>query len=84
MRYEIEHVSRYTYAVPARYCVMRLCLKPRGDGGQRLLRFEVTTDPAATVNAETDVFDNARHVLNLHREHASACHFSVVLDRDSS
>ena len=70
IRYEIQHHSRYTYAAPARYCVMRLCLKPRGDDGQRLLRFEVTTDPAATVSAEIDAFGNARHVLNLHREHA--------------
>ena len=70
-RYEIEHISRYAYTAPARYCVMRLCLKPRGDGGQRLLSFGIATDPSANLNAETDVFDNARHVLNLHREHAS-------------
>ena len=28
IRYQIEHESRYTYAVPARFCVMRLCLQP--------------------------------------------------------
>ena len=71
VRYEIEHLSRYTYATPARSCVMRLCLKPPGDAGQRLLRFEIATDPAATINAETDAFGNTRHVLNLHREHAA-------------
>ena len=49
---------------------MRLCLKPRGDGGQRLRQFEVATEPSATVSAETDAFGNTRHVLNLHREHA--------------
>ena len=70
-RYEIEHVSRYAYTVPARYCVMRLCLKPRGDGRQRLLSFGVATDPSANLNAETDAFCNTRHVLNIHREHAA-------------
>ena len=70
-RYEIEHISRYAYTAPARYCVMRLCLKPRGDGRQRLLNFGVATDPSANLNAETDAFGNTRHVLNIHREHAA-------------
>ncbi len=71
VRYEIEHESRYSYTAPARSCVMRLCLKPRGDGGQRLVRFAVSTDPSSTLNVETDAFGNTRHVLNLHREHAA-------------
>ena len=70
VRYQVEHESRYTYTAPARSCVMRLCLEPRGDGGQRLLQFEVATEPSATVSAETDAFGNTRHLLNLHREHA--------------
>ena len=69
IRYVIEHESRYTYAAPARYCVMRLCLKPGADARQRLLSFDVATEPAATVNAETDAFGNTRHLLNLHRPH---------------
>ncbi len=69
IRYRIEHVSRYTYAAPARYCVMRLCLQPLDGDRQRLSHFEVATEPAATINAETDAFGNARHVLNLHRQH---------------
>ena len=69
IRYAIEHESRYTYAAPARYCVMRLCLKPGADARQRLLSFDVATEPAATVNAETDAFGNTRHLLNLHRPH---------------
>ena len=50
---------------------MRLCLKPRGDGRQRLLNFGVATDPSANLNPETDAFGNTRHVLNIHREHAA-------------
>ena len=69
IRYEIEHESRYTYTAPAHYCVMRLCLQPCHDARQRLLSFDVATEPAATVNAETDGFANSRHLLNLHRRH---------------
>ena len=69
-RYEIRHESRYTYTVPAQSCVMRLCLKPRVDGGQRLSRFEIQTEPVASINPETDAFGNSRHMLSLHREHA--------------
>ena len=69
--YEIEHVSRYTCAAPAQSCVMRLCLKPIGDGRQRLLRFGIATDPVASLNAETDGFGNTKHVLNIHRQHSA-------------
>ena len=69
IRYEIEHVSRYAYSEPANYSVMRLCLKPRADIQQRLLSFDVSTDPPAAASAETDPFGNTRHVLNLHQPH---------------
>ena len=68
-RYEIEHVSRYFYNVPVRNSVMSLCLMPRDDGGQRLLRFSVSTDPLASMNSETDSYGNTKHVLNIHRQH---------------
>ena len=69
MRYEIEHVSRYLYTAPVQRCMMSLCLQPRDDGGQRLLHFEVSTDPPAPLSYETDAFGNTKHVLNVHREH---------------
>ena len=68
-RYEISHVSRYLYASPVRGCVMSLYLKPRDEPGQRLLRFEIATNPLSSMNSETDCFDNTKHVLNIHREH---------------
>ena len=69
VRYGIEHVSRYRYATPARQCVMLLCLKPREDRGQRLLRFAIETQPPARLNPEADCFGNTRHVLDVHRTH---------------
>ena len=68
-RYEIEHVSRYLYTKPVRDCVMSLCLKPRDDSRQRLLRFEAATAPPSPLNSELDCFGNTKHVLNIHREH---------------
>ena len=70
-RYEITHVSRYSYSVPVRGCVMALCLKPRDDAEQRLLDFDITTAPPSSMNSETDSFGNTKHVLNIHREHES-------------
>ena len=50
--FAIEHVTRYNYASPVIGCVMSLCLKPRDDAGQRLLAFDIKTDPPAPVNEE--------------------------------
>lgn len=65
----IEHVTRYHYSSPVIGCVMSLCLKPCDDAGQRLLEFDIETDPPAPVNEERDSFGNTKHVLNVHREH---------------
>ena len=67
--YEIKHTTRYQYTSPRRHCVLSLCLKPRHDEAQRLLSFDVTTDPPAPLNSETDFFGNTKQVLNIHREH---------------
>lgn len=67
--YDIEHVTRYRYSSTVSGCLMSLCLEPRQDAGQRLVRFAIETDPPARMNAETDSFGNTKHVLNIHREH---------------
>ena len=69
VRYEIEHISRYCYTAPVQQCVMLLCLEPRKGRGQRLLDFEIETQPSASLTRETDCFGNARHLLDLHRAH---------------
>ena len=69
--YQIEHVSRYTYSAPIRHCMLSLCLRPRSDAQQRLLTFDLATDPPAAFNGETDSFGNTKHVLNVHGEHCS-------------
>ena len=69
VRYEIEHISHYSYTAPVQQCVMLLCLEPRQDRGQRLLDFEIETSPPANLNRETDCFGNTRHLLDLHQTH---------------
>lgn len=69
VRYEIEHLSHYSYTAPVQQCVMLLCLEPRQDRGQRLLDFEIETQPPANLNRETDCFGNTRHLLDLHQMH---------------
>ena len=67
--YDIQHLSRYRYARGPKQCVMMLCLKPQNDRGQRVLNFEIQTDPPAPLTSEQDCFGNTRHVFNLHCEH---------------
>ena len=69
VRYEIEHISHYSYTAPVQQCVMLLCLEPRQDRGQRLLDFEIETSPPANLSRETDCFGNTRHLLDLHQTH---------------
>ena len=69
VRYNIEHISCYRYTVPAQSCVMTLCLQPRDDRGQSLHGFEIRTEPAAALNAQTDYYGNTHHVFNLHQAH---------------
>ena len=69
MQYEIEHRTRYSYARNARGCVLMLCLQPESGPGQRVLEFQIDTEPAASLSPERDSFGNRRHVLNVHRRH---------------
>ncbi len=66
---EIDHFTRYGYSAPASECVMRLCLKPRGDRGQQLLDFDIATRPRCRLVADTDCFGNDRQMLSIHEEH---------------
>ena len=69
--YDVEHVTAFAYGSPVSGAVMALCMRPREDAGQRLLGFEIETDPPAAISAETDWFGNARHVATIHRRHAA-------------
>ena len=67
--YEIEHVSRYLYASPVRHSTLSLYLKPRNDRLQRLLSYDVITNPQAHLSSETDFYGNTKQIMNIYREH---------------
>lgn len=67
--YEIEHVSRYLYASPVRHSVLSLCLKPRNDRLQRLLSYDVSTNPQAHLSSETDYYGNTKQIMNIYQKH---------------
>ena len=46
--------DRFTYSAPISESVMEVRMQPRGDGRQRCLRFELTTQPRARVFAYQD------------------------------
>ena len=69
IQYGIDHVSRYRYRFPAQRCSMSLCLKPREGRSQRLICFDIETEPPVSLHQETDCFGNTKYNLNIYREH---------------
>ncbi|MEP0843124.1 MAG: transglutaminase family protein [Phycisphaerae bacterium] len=53
MRFRIAHSTRYTYGGPVALAPHVLRLRPRCDGRQRLIRFELRIDPKPVGRAET-------------------------------
>src|SRR5258707_13373534 len=71
MFFSIRHVTRYRYDAPVRESVMQLYMQPKSEGAQRLLSFQVTTQPRATMQAYADHFGNAVYhfdVPSIHHE----------------
>ena len=68
-RFLVEHRSQFHYTEPAYHSVMLLRLHPRQDRGQRVLKFNLDTEPAAALASLDDAFGNTCHLLNIHREH---------------
>ena len=71
-RFLVEHRSEFRYGAPAHGSLMLLRLRPRGDGGQRVLDFALDVDPPAAPAAFADPFGNSCHLFNLHRRHRRA------------
>ncbi len=69
MRYQIEHISRYTYSTPVQRCAMSLCLEPCTDADQRCIDFQVSTNPDASLIEDVDVFGNTKHSFTINRMH---------------
>ena len=71
-RYLVEHVSRFEYDEPVQGSLMLLRLRPRDDGRQRVLKFNLHVDPYAALTELEDPFGNRCHLFNVHRRHGAA------------
>ena len=77
-RYLVEHVSSYAYDNPVQGSLMLLRLRPRDDGRQRVLKFNLHVDPQAALTELADPFGNRCHLFNVHRRHSSTVVHSRV------
>ncbi len=70
MRFDVKHVTRYTYGASVELTTGVLRLKPVSRGGQILERFNLTTDPPCLPPTErTDSFGNAVLSLRIEKPH---------------
>ena len=77
-RYLVEHVSRFEYDEPVQGSLMLLRLRPRDDGRQRVLKFNLHVDPYAALTELEDPFGNRCHLFNVHRRHGATVVHSRV------
>ena len=68
-QYVIRHTNSFTYTAPISESMMEARMQPRGDGRQRCLRFELTTQPLAHVFAFQDSWGNVVHHFDIPGRH---------------
>src|SRR5712691_7252686 len=69
LQYVIRHTNRFSYSVPVSESITEARMQPRGDGRQRCLRFELTTQPRARVFAYQDSMGNVVHHFDIPGRH---------------
>ena len=70
LQYVVRHTSRFAYSAPISESMMEVRMQPRGDGRQRCLRFELTTQPRARVFAYQDSLGNVVHHFDTPSRHS--------------
>ena len=70
LQYLVRHSNRFTYSAPISESMMEVRMQPRGDGRQRCLRFELTTQPRARVFAYQDSLGNVVHHFDIPSRHS--------------
>jgi transglutaminase-like putative cysteine protease len=69
MHFTVYHMTRFRYDSPVSESVMEVRLQPRTEGGQRCLRFDLTTLPRARVFAYQDPLGNVVHHFDIPARH---------------
>jgi len=70
VQYSIRHVTKFTYETVISESVMEARMQPRGDGGQRCVRFGLSTSPGSRVRMYQDHAGNAVHHFNIPGPHS--------------
>jgi transglutaminase-like putative cysteine protease len=69
MHYLIRHVTKFRYSDPVTESVMEARMQPRTEGTQRCLRFELRTNPKASVATFMDDLRNHVHSFDIPDRH---------------
>ncbi len=69
MFYSIRHLTRFRYSAPVSESIMELRMRPRTEGSQRCLSFQISVDPRARVYEYRDYLGNAVHHFNVPGKH---------------
>jgi len=59
MFYSIRHLTRFRYSSPVSESIMELRMRPRTEGSQRCLTYQVSVDPRARVHQYRDYLGNS-------------------------
>ena len=70
MRYNIKHITRFTYETAISESVMEVRMQPRSEGPQRCLNFALTTSPASRVMTYQDFDGNTVHHFDIPGSHS--------------
>ncbi len=70
MRYNIRHVTRFTYESPVSESVMEVRMQPRSEGPQRCLEFMLATSPATRVLSYQEHSGNVVHHFDIPGSHS--------------
>jgi transglutaminase-like putative cysteine protease len=69
MFYSIRHVTRFQYSTSIAESLTEVRMQPRTEGGQRCLKFELTIQPRARLQAYRDHLGNVVHHFDIPGKH---------------
>jgi transglutaminase-like putative cysteine protease len=67
--YAVQHNTRFRYSEAVTQSVMEVRMQPRTEGGQRCLRFNLTTTPRTHPSEYRDYLGNTIHVFDIPGSH---------------
>lgn len=70
MFYHIRHVTRFSYSSPITESVIEVRMQPRSEGNQRCVKFELTTQPRASIRGYKDYSGNVVHHFDIPSKHS--------------